>query len=96
MHLRATKSTTLSQKLDVCHAVGGESSFQSCIQSLTSLDYPQKALEYLLWPPKALMRFLMGTGRAFLRDGHSYATLRSDSDCEGCRKVALIVGAGYL
>ena len=96
MHLRATKSTSLSQKLNICLAVGGESSFQPCIEPLTSLYYPQKAPENLFWPPKALTRFLMGTCRAFLRDGHSYATLRSDSDFEGCRKVALFVGTGYL
>lgn len=65
-----------------------------CITSLTSLDCPQKALENFSWPPNSLTRFLAGTGRAFLRDGHRYATSTSDCDCENCFKVALFVGAG--
>ena len=71
--------------------MGGESSSQPCTESLTSLDYPQKALEIFFRRPKSLTRLLTGAGRAFLRDGHRYETPTSDCDSENCRKVALPV-----
>ena len=57
------------------------------VHSVTCLNFLQRALENFFWPPKALTRFLMGPGRAFLRDGHRHATLTSDCGCEGRRKV---------
>ena len=96
MHLRATTSTSFSQNSNVCLPVGGESSFQLGIESLTSLDCPQKALENFFRSPKALARFLTGAGPAFLGDGYCYATLTSYCDCEGCSTGFLSVGASWL